>query len=73
MTLEICKERLTICRLDSIREVDLAQPFTFLSVTDEEVLLVCPEEYVPSRYLECEKEAFPHALQTRENAGHTVL
>lgn len=32
-------------------EVDLAQPFTFLSVTDEEVSLVCPEEHVPSQYL----------------------
>lgn len=51
MTLAILKERFSVCRLDSVRQVDLEKPFTFLSVTDEEVSLVCPEEYVPRQYI----------------------
>ena len=54
MTLEILKERFSVCRLDSVRQVDLEKPFTFLSVTDEEVSLVCPEEYVPRQYIKRE-------------------
>lgn len=51
MTLKILKESFSVCRLASIAEVDLSRPFTFLSVTDEEVSLVCPQEHVPCRYL----------------------
>ncbi len=54
MTLSILKERFSVCRLDSVSQVDLEKPFTFLSVTDEEISLVCPEKYVPCRYIKCE-------------------
>lgn len=54
MTLVILKESFSVCRLESIDEVDMAQPFTFLSVTDEEISLVCPKEHVPCR---CSKRA----------------
>lgn len=54
MTLKILEERFSICRLDSVGQVDLEKPFTFLSVTDEEISLVCPEEHVPRRCLKRE-------------------
>lgn len=121
MTLAILKERFSVCRLDCVCQVDMEKTFPFLSVTDEEVPLVCPEEYVPHQcikrengwralkvqgvldfsltgilaglcsvlaengiavfaistfntdYLLCREEAFPHAVQALENAGHTVL
>lgn len=54
MTLFILKERFSVCRLSSVRQVDLEKPFTFLSVTDDEVSLVCPETYVPCQCIRCE-------------------
>ena len=38
----------TVCKLPSADGVDLSVPFTFLSVTDEEVSLVCPTACVPA-------------------------
>lgn len=47
MTLCILKERFCVCRIPGPQDVDLLQPFTFLSVTDREVSLVCTEEHAP--------------------------
>ena len=37
----------TICKLDSIGEVDFTREFVFLSKTDDEISLVCESAYVP--------------------------
>lgn len=42
------QEVFAVCRLASAETVDLARPFTFLSVTDEEISLVCPADSVPA-------------------------
>jgi len=48
LTLEILPGRFSICRLDGVSQADMSIPYSFLSVTDGEVSLVCPEEAVPA-------------------------
>ena len=38
----------SVCRLPHPQSADVSQPYTFLSVTDEEVSLVCQSRYVPA-------------------------
>lgn len=40
-------EDFSVCKLASVAGADLGRPFTFLSVTDEEISLVCPAKAVP--------------------------
>lgn len=47
MTLCILKESFCVCRISDPADADLTKPFTFLSVTEREVSLVCPVQYVP--------------------------
>lgn len=50
MTLFILKDRFCVCQLFNAADADLSAPFTFLSVTDREISLVCPEGHVPGEY-----------------------
>ena len=47
MTVEVLKKEFCVCRLKSPGNVSIKE-FTFLSVTDEEISLVCTEENVPN-------------------------
>ena len=47
ITLRLLKERFAVCRIRKTEQADLTVPFTFLSVTEEEVSLVCPEDSAP--------------------------
>ncbi len=38
----------SVCKLSSLENVAITEPFTFLSVTDCEISLVCPAVTVPS-------------------------
>lgn len=49
MVLKRLEQRFSVCKLDSLSEVDLGQELFFLSKTDEELSLVCPTENVPQR------------------------
>ena len=46
MKLKAIDGELSVCKLSSVDGVELSDPFTFLSVTDEEVSLVCRTESV---------------------------
>ena len=48
MTLLILREEFSICKLTGAEGVELTVPFTFLSVTDDEISLVCPTAVVPA-------------------------
>ena len=47
MKLKAFDEKLTICKVACIEGLDLSHKLTFLSVTDEEVSLVCPTAIAP--------------------------
>lgn len=54
MTLTLLPDRFAVCQLSDARGADLRRPFTFLSITDEEFSLVCPEQNVPVSALKAE-------------------
>lgn len=47
MNLELLPGTFAVCQLSSPDAIDL-RPFTFLSVTDDEISLVCPEQNAPA-------------------------
>lgn len=55
MTLEILPMEFAVCKLPPDGAADLAVPFTFVSRTDAELSLVCPEEAVPDSALHAER------------------
>ena len=48
MELQQLSQSFTICKLRDLSGVDVQAPFSFLSVTDDEISLVCPIEAVPA-------------------------
>lgn len=54
MTLQLLPDRFSVCQLSDACEVNLKHPFTFLSITDNEISLVCPESVVPAATLRTE-------------------
>ncbi|MBQ6716784.1 MAG: ACT domain-containing protein [Clostridia bacterium] len=48
MILQILPQRLTVCKVAKLSDIDLMQEFFFLSKTDEEISLVCETRYAPS-------------------------
>lgn len=48
MILEIVPAKLTVCKVKDAKAIDMTRPFTFAGCTDEELSLVCPEEYAPA-------------------------
>ena len=48
MTLQVLPQKLTVCKIRNMSEIDLAQEFFFLIKTDEEISLVCETRYAPS-------------------------
>jgi len=47
MTLTALQEEFSVCKLHETTKVDLCTPFTFLSITDDEISLVCPTPVTP--------------------------
>ncbi len=47
MKINIIEGEFSVCKLDGIESIDLSRQFTFVSVTDEEISLVCRSENVP--------------------------
>lgn len=54
MTLQLLPDRFSVCQLSDACEVDLKHPFTFLSITDNEISLLCPAQVVPASTLRSE-------------------
>ena len=51
MTIQPLDCPLTVCKLSSVREIDLQRQPCFLGVTGEEISLVCPTDAVPGETL----------------------
>ena len=49
ITLELLKDRFSICQVKDYTGVDLSRPFIFTGATDSERSLLCPEQYVPEK------------------------
>ena len=47
ITLELLKDRFSICQVKDYTGGDLSRPFIFTGATDSERSLLCPEQYVP--------------------------
>lgn len=54
MRLEWIGGAFAVCKLQDAAAVDWSRAFTFLSQTDSELSLVCPEDAVPPSPLACE-------------------
>ena len=54
LTLTLLPDCFSVCQLSDPHEANLGQPFTFLSITDEEISLVCPEQNTPVSALKVE-------------------
>ncbi len=44
----------SVCKLESLEEIDLSQEFFFIGKTDEEISLVCMTDFVPENVIEKE-------------------
>ena len=53
MTIQVLSQAFTVCQLTTLPE-QVRTPFHFLSVTDEEISLVCPTPEVPANTLQRE-------------------
>lgn len=51
ITLQPLAPRFAICKVPDYSGVTLSAPFCFTGATDEELSLVCPEEYAPGNVL----------------------
>lgn len=54
MTIQVLPGAFAVCSIPSVKSADLSAPYTFLSVTDDEVSLVCPSQGVPADALAVE-------------------
>lgn len=45
---------LTVCKIDSVEDIDLSKDFFFVGKTDEELSLVCRSEDTPEKTIECD-------------------
>lgn len=50
--LQVLNYDFSILKLNFLEDADLSKPFSFLSITDEEISLVCPTIYSPKKYKE---------------------
>ncbi|MCC8015591.1 MAG: ACT domain-containing protein, partial [Eubacterium sp.] len=46
MKLKVIEGSFSICKVKDVSNIDLNNEFTFVSVTDEEISLVCKTEYI---------------------------
>ena len=52
MELKKLDQKLTVCKVASVEDVDLRPEILFVGKTDEEISVVCPTESVPSNTVE---------------------
>ncbi len=54
MELQLLPQPFAVCQVTNLQQINWQMPFCFLSKTDEELSLVCPEENLPTQTLQCE-------------------
>ena len=52
MELKKLEHKLTVCKVDSVKDIDLGKDFYFVGKTDEEISLVCKTEDTPENTVE---------------------
>ena len=52
MELKILEHLLTVCKVETIADIDISKEFYFIGKTDEEISLVCKTEDTPAHTLE---------------------
>jgi len=52
MELKKLDQKLTVCKVASVEDIDLRPEILFIGKTDEEISVVCPTESVPSNTVE---------------------
>lgn len=55
MELQQLKNTFAVCKIASVSTIDLTNAFTFLSVTDDEISLVCEEATIPANATDVER------------------
>ncbi|MCD8238066.1 MAG: ACT domain-containing protein [Clostridiales bacterium] len=55
LKLKIIEGSFSICKVSNINDIDLDEKFTFVSVTDEEISLVCKTENIEEMNIETTK------------------
>lgn len=69
MILECLAENFSVCKLENTTAVDLEVPFTFLSVTDDEISLVCPSGSLPPNITHIERDWKAFKIQGKLDFG----
>lgn len=59
MELQLLPQRFAVCQITDLQQIDWQMPFCFLSKTDEELSLACPEANLPTQTLQCEYGCTP--------------
>lgn len=54
MKIKVLREVFTVCKIESISQVDFKAEYCFLSKTDEDLSLVCTDKNVPNKTLDRE-------------------
>jgi len=55
MKLEKIGCEFSVCKLSSVEQIDLSRKYTFLSISPDEISLVCESEFVPKDAIEAER------------------
>ncbi len=50
MELKILKQNFSICKVKEINNINIDNEFLFIGKTDDEISIVCAEEYIPINY-----------------------
>lgn len=56
MELQQLKNDFAVCKLSDVSAVDLTKAFTFLSITDDEISLVCDAASIPANATDIERD-----------------
>lgn len=48
MTLQILADDFSVCKIDTLANINLAAEYIFIAKTDQEISLVCPTKLVPA-------------------------
>ena len=54
MQLQKLEHEFSVCKIESLEQVDFTREFVFLSKTDDEISLVCESDYIPANAIASE-------------------
>ena len=54
MKLKFLSDEFTVCKVKDLKEISLDQPYYFIGRTDEEISIICPSKFTPSKVIDLE-------------------